>query len=193
MHAASMRRHACQKSLLPYVVQTIAERERIEAEEEERYKREQERKKERKVRQPQQGRPTSVLWLRLRPRSWPSLCFLHAVHASQHAFCQQCYGPCLVLWLLHICMTHCSYLLTQKETRELVIQRLEQERAEAEAANAGPVGIDDIDTEDEVCHLHAQSSPLPFFGCRLGELMVACCPSTVRLRLDCIQCEKYVE
>ena len=38
----------------------------------------------------------------------------------------------------------------QRETRELVIQRLEQERAESEAANAGPVGVDDINTDDEV-------------------------------------------
>jgi Microfibril-associated/Pre-mRNA processing len=50
--------------------------------------------------------------------------------------------------------TMCPLILTttllQRETRELVIQRLEQERAESEAANAGPVGVDDINTDDEV-------------------------------------------
>jgi hypothetical protein len=43
-----------------------------------------------------------------------------------------------------------SVVSLQRETRELVIQRLEQERAESEAANAGPVGVDDINTDDEV-------------------------------------------
>lgn len=40
--------------------------------------------------------------------------------------------------------------MPQRETRELVIQRLEQEKAEAEAAVAGPAGVDDINTDDEV-------------------------------------------
>lgn len=37
----------------------------------------------------------------------------------------------------------------------MVIQRLEQERAEAEAATAGPAGVDDINTDDEVPSGHA--------------------------------------
>jgi hypothetical protein len=54
----------------------------------------------------------------------------------------------------HVCKMYPLILTNsvplQRETRELVIQRLEQERAESEAANAGPVGVDDINTDDEV-------------------------------------------
>ena len=37
----------------------------------------------------------------------------------------------------------------QEETRQLYLHKLELERAAAEAAVAGPVGADDIDTDDE--------------------------------------------
>ena len=53
----------------------------------------------------------------------------------------------------HVCiiaLLKLTIMVIQRETRELVIQRLEQERAESEAANAGPVGVDDINTDDEV-------------------------------------------
>lgn len=53
--------------------------------------------------------------------------------------------------------------MAQKETRQLVIQRLEQERAEDMATTAAPAGVEDVNTDDEVCGRprHSSFAPLP--------------------------------
>jgi len=152
---------ACEEDSLIHVVlcwQTIAERERIEAEEEARYDKEKERLKERKVGLQQccaaaTGNTSAAGGL----RSWTPLVPLLTICdplALDTPTCMLCVRPC------------CNFLQAQpgrkqwfddahsaslqKETRELVIQRLEQEKAEDQAGKAGPVGVDDVDTDDEV-------------------------------------------